>query len=120
MILKYRLHTKQKAPPTGATSDFILVLPTPPQGGSGPNTLGVERDRGGSVHGKEGWGGVGGNRTLPVPLALFRLETNPPGPPCQGGKGHKGHAPDEGVEKSPPCQGGKGHAPDEGVLKKPP
>ena len=65
--------------------------------------MGVERDRGGSVHGKEGWGGVGGNSTLPVPLALPRLETNPPGPPCQGGKGH---APDEGVvEKAPLTRG---------------
>ena len=70
------------------------------------------RDRGGSVHGKEGWGGVGGNSTLTVPRALFRLETNPPGPPCQGGKGDaprrggKGHAPDEGVEEKPPLSGG--------------
>ena len=63
-----------------------------------PLTRGVggQRDRGGSVHGKEGWGGVGGNSTLPVPLALPRLETNPPGP-CQGGKGH---APDEGFFNS--------------------
>ena len=43
-------------------------------------------------------GGVGGNSTLPVPLALPRLETNPPVPPCQGGKGH---APDEGLLKNP-------------------
>ena len=43
-------------------------------------------------------GEVGENNTLPVPLALPRLETNPPGPPCQGGKGH---APDEGFFNSP-------------------
>ena len=41
-------------------------------------------------------GGVGGNNTSPVPLALPR--PNPPGPPCQGGKGH---APDEGFFNSP-------------------
>ena len=43
-------------------------------------------------------GEFGGNSTLPVPLALPRLETNPPDPPCQGGKGH---APDEGFFNSP-------------------
>ena len=42
------------------------------------------------------------NSTLPVPLALPRLETNPPGPPCQGGKGH---APDEGFFNSPALVG---------------
>ena len=41
----------------------------------------------------------------------------PPGPPCQGGKGH---APDEGFFNSPPCQGVKAMPPDEGVEEKPP
>ena len=45
-------------------------------------------------------GGVGGNNTLPVPLALLRLETNPPGPPCQGGKGHA-PAPETGFSTTP-------------------
>ena len=63
---------------------------------------------------KEGCGGVGGNSTLPVPLAPFRLvKSNPPVPPCQGGKGH---APRRGGGRKAPLT----DAPDEGVEEKPP